>query len=109
MAEEEKVPVNATEIINKYRKLEDRLNFCLEKKQFHPQEIGYDSNFFLSVIKGDKKYLPNNFTVNYNIGYFRTGEKFDKKYIIEKMKPNKTYAFIPRIFVTQQNFPKHFY
>ena len=43
--------------------------------------------FFLSVIKGDRKYLPNNFTVNYNIGYFRTGEKLDKKYIIEKMKP----------------------
>ena len=108
MAEEEKVPVNATEIINKYRKLEDRLNFCLEKNWFHPKEIGYDSNFFLSVIKGDKKYLPNNFTVNYNIGYFRTGEKLDKKYIIEKMKPNKTYALYTPDICDQTKFSKTF-
>ena len=108
IGEQQKIPVNATEIINKYRKLEDRLNFCLEKNWFHPQEIGYDSNFFLSVIKGDKKYLPNNFTVNYNIGYFRNGEKLDKRYIIDKMKSNNAYALYTPDICDPTKFSKSF-
>ena len=55
MAEEEKIPVNATEILNKYRKLQDRFNFCLEENWFHPQEIGYDSNFFFICYKRRQK------------------------------------------------------
>ena len=105
---QQKIAVNATEIINKYRKLEDRLNFCLEKNWFHPKEIGYDANYFLSVIKGDKKYLPNNFTINYNIGYFRTGEKLDKKYLIEKMKNNNTYALYTPDVCDPMKFSKLF-
>ena len=70
----QKIPVNATEIINKYRKLQDRLNFYFEKNWFHPAEAGYDTSYFFLVLKGEKLYLPNNFTVNYNIGYFRSGE-----------------------------------
>ena len=99
IGEQQKIPVNATEIINKYRKLEDRLNFCLEKNWFHPQEVGYDSNFFLSVIKGNKKYLPNNFTVNYNIGYFRNGEKLD----------NNAYTLYTPDICEPQNFQNPFY
>ena len=90
--EPQKVPVNAMEIINKYRKLQDRLNFCFEKNLFHPTEVGYDANYFLLVLQGEKFYLSNNFTVNSNIDCFRSGEKLDKKYIIERMKFNKKYA-----------------
>lgn len=104
----QKIAVDATEIINKYRKLEDRLNFCLEKNWFHPREIGYDANYFLSVIKGDKKYLPNNFTINYHIGYFRTGEKLDKKYLIERMKSNNTYALYTPDVCDPMKFSKIF-
>ena len=28
---QQKVAINATEIINKYRRLQDRINFCFEK------------------------------------------------------------------------------
>ena len=58
----------------------------------HPTGVGYEENYFLLVLKGEKFYLPNNFTVNYNIGYFRSGEKLDKKYIIERMKSNTKYT-----------------
>ena len=64
--------------------------------------------FFLSVIKGDKKYLPNNFTVNYNIGYFRNGEKLDKKYIIDKMKTNNAYALYTPDICDPTKFSKSF-
>lgn len=107
-ANSQKIPVNATEIVNKYRKLEDRLNFCLEKNWFHPNEIGYDANYFLLVIKGEKKYLPNNFTVNYNIGYFRNGEKLDKKYLIERMKSNHVYALYTPDICDPLKFSKAF-
>ena len=103
-----KVPVNATEIINKYRKFQDRLNFCFEKNWFHPTEVGYDANYFLLVLKGEKFYLPNNFTVNYNIGYFRSGEKLDKKYIIERMKSNTKYALYTPDICDPMKFSKPF-
>ena len=103
-----KVPVNATEIINKYRKLQDRLNFCFEKNWFHPTEVGYDANYFLLVLKGEKFYLPNNFTVNYNIGYFINGEKLDKKYIIERMKSNMKYALYTPDICDPMKFSKPF-
>ena len=49
---EEKVPSKATEIIDKYRKLHDRLNFCFEKNLFHLTEVEYDANYFFLVLKG---------------------------------------------------------
>ena len=88
----DKVPVNATLIVAKYKSLKDRLNFCFEKNWYHPKEVGFDASFFLKVIMGQKKYLPNNFTVNYKMHYFRKGEKLDKDYIISKMKDNPAYA-----------------
>ena len=48
----EKVPINATKIITKYKCLKDRLNFCFEKNWHHPREVGFDANFFLKVIMG---------------------------------------------------------
>lgn len=88
----DKVPVNATLIVAKYKSLKDRLNFCFEKNWYHLREVGFDASFFLKVIMGQKKYLPNNFTVNYKMHYFRKGEKLDKDYIISKMKDNPAYA-----------------
>lgn len=88
----DKVPVNATLIVSKYKSLKDRLNFCFEKNWYHPREVGFDTSFFLKVIMGQKKYLPNNFTINYTLHYFRKGEKLDKDYIISRMKDNPAYA-----------------
>ena len=88
----EKVSANAMEIINKYRNVNYRINFCFEKNWYHPNEIGFNVNFFLKVIMGEKKYLINIFTVNYKLHFFRKDEKQDKKYIIDKMKSNPTYA-----------------
>jgi len=47
----QKVAVNANEIIAKYRRLEDRINFCLEKNWYHPKETGYDANFFFWLLR----------------------------------------------------------
>ena len=99
-----KVPVHATLIVAKYKSLKDRLNFCFVKNWYHPREVGFDTSFFLKVIMGQKKYLPNNFTINYTLHYFRKGEKLDKDYIISRMKDNPVYAdYTPDI-----NDPKKF-
>ena len=103
-----RVAINATEIINKYKKLQDRLNFCFERNWLHPKEVGYDANFFLLVIKGDKKYLPNNFSVNYKFNYFRKGEKMDKKYLIDKMRGNALYSLYTPDSVDPMKFSKNF-
>jgi hypothetical protein len=102
------VPINAVEILNKYRKLQDRINFCFEKNWYHPKEVGFDANFFLMVLKGEKKYLPNNFTINYKLNYFRKGERLDKKYLIEKMKKNSIYALYTPDISDPLKFSKDF-
>ena len=103
-----KVAINAIEIISKYRNVQDRLNFCFEKNWYHPKEVGFDANFFLMVLKGEKKYLPNNFTINYDIGYFRQGEKLDKQYLINRMKNNAIYALYTSNISDSMNFSKKF-
>ena len=91
-----KVFVNANQIIAKYRNKNDRLLFCHEKNWWHPDEVGFDSTYFLNVLSGKKKYLPENFTVKYKIGYFKNGAKLDKKFIINKMSGNAAYGeYVP--------------
>ena len=51
---------------------------------FCPNKPGYDSNYFLKVIMGEKRYLPINFNVGYKLKYFKKGITLDKKYIINK-------------------------
>lgn len=94
--QDQKIEINATEILSKYKSIEDRKLFCFERNWWHPDEKGYDATYFLKVIAGEKKYLPNNFTVKNELKSFRKGEKFDKKYIISKMNGNAEYAhYVP--------------
>ena len=87
-----KVNVNASEIISKLKNKIDRQNFCQEMNWFCPNEPGYDANYFLKVIMGEKRYLPINFNVGYKLKYFKKGITLDKKYIISKMIGNSAYA-----------------
>lgn len=92
----QKVEINASEIISKYKNVEDRKLFCYEKNWWHPNEKGFDATFFLKVISGEKKYLPNNFTIKNKMKCFKKGQKFDKKFIVEKMKGNEEYGkYVP--------------
>ena len=74
------ITINATEIIKKYKKLLYLLNFCFYRNWFHSKEVGFNANFFLLIIKGYKKYLSNNFSINYKFIYFRKEERMDKGY-----------------------------
>ena len=87
-----KVTVNASEIIGKLKNKIDRQNFCQEMNWLCPNEPGYDSNYFLQVIMGQKKYLPINFNIGYKLKYFKKGITLNKKYIISKMLGNPAYA-----------------
>jgi len=90
------ISVNANLIISKYKNKKDRILFCHEKNWWHPPEPGFDSTYFLQVIAGKKKYLPENFSVKHKLGYFRKGTKLDKKYIISKMNGNGSYGdYVP--------------
>ena len=51
---DEKVVINANRIIAKYRNKNDRLLFCHEKNWWHPDEVGFDSTYFLNVLPGKK-------------------------------------------------------
>jgi hypothetical protein len=87
-----KITVNASEIIGKLKSKIDRQNFCQEMNWLCPNEPGYDSNYFLKVIMGQKKYLPINFNIGYKLKYFKKGITLNKKYIISKMIGNPEYA-----------------
>ena len=86
------VQADAAFIVKKFRSLQDRLNFCMEKNWYHPCEPGFDATYFLLVLSGKKKYLPSNFAISYKMKFFRKDEKLDKNYLIEKMKQNPVYA-----------------
>ena len=77
--DEIKVSVSALEIISKLKSKIDRQNFCREKNWFFPDEPGYDSNYFLKVLMGEKRYLPINFNIGYKLKYFKKGITFNKK------------------------------
>ena len=64
---EKRVSVNVTLIVSKYKSLKYRLSFCFEKNLNYPTKVGFDSNFFLKVLVGEKNCLPNNFTINYKL------------------------------------------
>ena len=87
-----KVTVNASEIISRLKSRQDRENFCQEMNWHSPNEPGYDSNYFLKVIMGEKRYLPTNFNLGYKLKYFKKGITLNKKYIISKMLGNPAYA-----------------
>jgi len=91
------VTVPAIEIIRKLKTKIDRQNFCRENNWYIPiNEPGYDTNFVLQVIKGEKKCLPLGFGTGFHLPSFRTGETLNKKYIIDKMMGNPAYGdYIP--------------
>ena len=67
-----KIPIITTKIISKYKNINDRLNFCLKKIGITPGRWGL-MPFFLQSNYGRKKYLPNNFSVNYKLHFFLKG------------------------------------
>ena len=83
-----KMPINATQIINKYKSLKIILIFCFEKNWHYQRKVGFDANFCLKLVLGQK----NTSQIILICFYFCKGEKLDKNYIIDKMKVNPAYA-----------------
>ena len=60
---EQKVSIKASELLKKFKTKEDRYNFLREMSKYDylisdlylPNEIGFDSNYFLQVLTGVKK------------------------------------------------------
>ena len=60
---EQKVTINSSELLKKFKTREDRYNFMRENSKiiffildlYLPKEAGYDSYFFLQVLSGSKK------------------------------------------------------
>lgn len=102
------VQANAANIVKKFRSLQDRLNFCMEKNWYHPCEPGFDATYFLLVLAGKKKYLPSNFAISYKMKFFRKDEKLDKNYLIEKMKGNAIYAQYTPDHIDPKRYSKAF-
>lgn len=102
------VPINTTEIVRNYRSKIDRKNFYFEHNWSHPDEPGFDSTFFLKILTDEKRYLPNNFTINYDLKYFCRGKKLDKQYIISKMIGNPAYAEFTPDDADPKKFSKKF-
>ena len=103
-----KVNVNASEIISKLKNKVDRQNFYQEMIWFCPNEPGYDSNYFLKVIMGEKCYLPINFNVECKLKYFKKGIALDKKYIISKMLGNPAYALYTPDNINMEKLSRNF-
>lgn len=102
------IQASATNIIKKFKSLQDRMNFCMEKNWHHPCEPGFDTSYFLMVLAGKKKYLPCNFAIAYKMKYFRKGEKLDKNYIIDKMKGNPVYSQYTPDHIDPKKYSKTF-
>lgn len=59
----ENVRVKASDLLRKFKSREDRFNFMRELSKlyfnfldlFLPKEVGFDTNYFLQVLSGQKK------------------------------------------------------
>ncbi len=105
---EMKVSVSALEIIAKLKSKIDRQNFCREMNWYCPDEPGYDSNYFLKVLMGEKRYLPINFNIGYKLKYFKKGITLNKNYIISKMIGNYKYALYTPDTVKVEKLSRNF-
>ena len=69
--EPQKVTVNSSELLKKFKSREDRYNFLREMSNIYfnildlylPKEVGFDSYYFLQVLTGTKNVKINFYNV----------------------------------------------
>lgn len=105
---DEKIYIDAREIIKQFRNKQDREYFCIEKNWWNPKEVGFGAEFFMKVLLGEKRYLPNNFAIHYKFSFFRKGETLDKSYLIAKMKGNSNYSLYTPDHINPMRYSKNF-
>ena len=106
--DEPNVLVNSSDILKKFKSREDRYNFMRENSNYLynfldlylPQEVGFDSYFFLQVLSGSKKVififynfqlLPLGHHSDYSLKYFRKDKILTKEFLINIIQNDALY------------------
>ena len=106
--DEQKVSIKASDLLKKFKTKEDRYNFLREMSKlfsfildlYLPNETGFDSQYFLQVLMGQKKVNYNIFILqllplghhsDYNIKYFRKGNVLTKEFLINIINEDPAY------------------
>lgn len=76
-----KVQVRVSDLLKKFRTLQDRINFCRENNMYLPSGPGFDSKFFVQVLEGRKRLLPLGMGTGFSFRYFTSSHLFTKAYI----------------------------
>lgn len=63
--------------------IQDRVNFCRETGFLLPNLPGFDNQFFLQVLKGEKLLFALELLSEYEFSYFTKEKKFTKKRFIK--------------------------
>lgn len=111
--ENQKVTVNSTDLLKKFKSREDQYNFLREMSKFFinsidlyfPKEVGFDSFYFLQVLTGKKnvrliffnlQLLPIGHHVDYDLKYFRKDHTLTKDFLLNIIKNDQIYqSYLP--------------
>ena len=111
--EPQKVTVNSSELLKKFKSREDRYNFLREMSNiffnildlYLPKEVGFDSYYFLQVLTGTKNVKINIYNVqllpighhsDYDLKYFRKDHTLTKDFLINIIQNNQIYqSYLP--------------
>ena len=105
---EQKVTINSSELLKKFKTREDRYNFMRENSKiiffildlYLPKETGYDSYFFLQVLSGSKKVkyfllifqlIPLGHHSDFNLRYYRKDKVLTKAFLIKIIQDKEEY------------------
>lgn len=108
IVEEQKVTVKGSDLLKKFKTKEDRFNFLREMSNYiynfvdlyMPDLPGFDSDFFLMVLTGQKKVsyisyklqlLPLGHHTDFNLKYFRKDSLLTKEFLIKIINDEPNY------------------
>lgn len=111
--EDQRVTVNSTELLKKFKSREDKYKFLREMSKlffnildlYLPKEVGFDSYYFLLVLTGKKnvkinfynvQLLPIGSNADYDLKYFQKEHTLTKDFLINIIKNDQIYpSYLP--------------
>lgn len=93
---QQKRTLKLSELLTKFRTLQDRVNFFRENNLYLPIGPGFDSKFFIQVLEGRKKLLPLGMGTGFSFRYFTSTHMFTKSFLWNYfVNDMELKAFIP--------------
>lgn len=84
-----RVTVKVSDLLKKFKSKEDRINYCREHNVFLPDLPGFDTDFFLQYLQGNKNLLPLGLASGFSFTFFTRENLFTKQHLFTIFQGNQ--------------------